>query len=427
MTETPPNPIYPNAGHDGDRPSADISRRRLLAGSTAAGTAATAGCLSDDNAAAGDDVVDAATIFVFNTGDGTVSLVDNQRDEVVETRFVDLSSSFPSNQYSPQLTDDPGDSLWVNVGTSVRGLAVGSLDTMVRFETGSGANWLEQTPDGRHLVVSAREPTHAQYRLDADPQSSTFGEVTAEIDRTPEGGRGDNVGPGPCDVTIHPDGRYAYVPDLFGDTLTVIDIPAFEIETQIDVDPIGTDPPEPWMGTVSWDGRRLLIEHNEGETGTESIWDTSNPADPEELVRLSGDDGLGERPLTSEIGPDSEIGYVFTPGTNDVTVIDLLAGDILDRLDIGGAAFVGTWDPPREKLYVPVQSADEVAVIDHASRSVATRIPVGDSPYGATAAALRPVSNATASMMAKLAQLGVFAETTETTYCIGECACGHQL
>jgi len=111
----------------------------------------------------------------------------------------------------------------------------------------------------------------------------------------------------------------------------------------------------------------------------------------------------------------------------DISRRRLLAGDILDRLDIGGAAFVRTWDPPREKLYVPVQSADEVAVIDHASRSVATKIPVGDSPYGATAATARPASDAAASMMAKLAQQGVFAETTETTYCIGECACGHQL
>jgi len=325
------------------------------------------------------------------------------------------------------LTTTATDALWLNVDRGVRGLGVGSLAEIVSFETGSGANWLEQTPDGQHLVVSAREPTHTQYRLDADPDSDTFGELTGEIDRTPEGGRGDNAGPGPCDVTIHPDGQYAYVPDLFGDTLTVLDIRDFSIETQVDVDPIGNAPAAPWMGTVSWDGTRLLVEHNEGDTGSESLWDTSDPANPEELTRLTVDDGLGESPLTSEIGPDSEVGYVFTPGTNDISVVDLVAGEVTDRLDLGGSAFVGTWNPSQSKLYVPVQTTNEVAVVDHASREVSTRISVGDSPYGATAAELRPETDETAAMLAKLAQLGLFAASTETTYCIGDCACGHQL
>jgi YVTN family beta-propeller protein len=435
MTDSEPDPVvYPNASGTQQRTDA-VSRRRLLAGSTAAGAAATAGCLGGENDSEttgnsgrdGGDPTERSTVFVFNTGDGTISLIDTETDEVVETRHVGLSSSFPSNQYTPQLTAAATDTLWLNVDRGIRGLTVGSLDETARLETGSGANWLEQTPDGAHLIVSARDPTHTLYRLDADPESSTFGEVTGELDRTSEGGRGDNEGPGPCDVTIHPDGQYAYVPDLFGDTLTVVDISSFEIETQINVDPIGEAPAEPWMGTVSWDGARLLVEHNEGETGTESIWDTSDPANPEEIARLTVDDGLGERPLTSEIGPDSAVGYVFTPGTNDVTVIDLIAGEVVDRLDVGGSAFVGTWGPAREQLYVPVQTANEVAVIDHASREVSTRIAVGDSPYGATAAEVRPTADETAAMLAKLAQLGVFAGSTETTYCIGECACGHQL
>jgi YVTN family beta-propeller protein len=414
--------VYPNADTDNRQPDA-VSRRRLLAGSTAAGVAATAGCLGGE----GEASADGATVFVFNTGDGTVSLIDPETDEVVGSQHLGLSASFPSNQYTPKLTTAASDTLWLNVDRGVRGLTVGSLAETTSFETGSGANWLEQTPDGQHLVVSAREPTHTLFRLDADPDSETFGEQTGVIDRTPEGGRGDNEGPGPCDVTIHPDGQYAYVPDLFGDTLTVVDIPAFEIETQIDVDPVGDAPAEPWMGTVSWDGSRLLVEHNEGETGSESIWDTSDPANPEPIARLTVDDGFGEGALTSEIGPDSEAGYVFTPGTNDVTVVDLLAGEVIDRLDVGGSAFVGTWGPARESLYVPVQTANEVAVIDHASREVSTTIAVGDSPYGATAAMVRPETDDTDALVSTLAQLGMFAATTETTYCIGECACGHRL
>jgi DNA-binding beta-propeller fold protein YncE len=419
--------LYPNAGDDADD-SDGTTRRRVLATGAAAGTAATAGCVGgeSDEGDGDDDRERRPTVFVFNTGDGTVSLIDPERDELVGTRAVDLSSSFPSNQYTPSLVDTAEESLWLNVGQGVRGLSVGSLSETARVETESGANWLERTPDGSHVVVSAREPTHAQFRIDADPSSDGFGDVTAELDRAAEGSTGDGSGPGPCDVTVHPDGEYAYVPDIFGDTLTVLRIDPFGIETQVDVPPVVGSASRPWMATVSPDGRTLLVEHDEGESGTESLWSLNDPAAPEETTRLTTDDGLGDRPLTSEVGPDSERGYVFTPGSNNVTLLDLDAGTVADRLDVGGSAFVGTWEPSRTKLYVPVQTSDEVAVIEGERGTVVERVDVGPSPYGATAARVRPRSDPASDISLAMARLGVTG-STETTYCIGNCACGHRL
>ncbi|MFB6300817.1 MAG: hypothetical protein ABEH65_11195 [Halobacteriales archaeon] len=414
--------LYPN--RDATTNTGGVSRRRLLAGSATVGAVASAGCVGSESEGNG---AGQPTVFVFNTGDGTVSLIDPESQDRIETRSIGLSSSFPSNQYTPILTDDTEDSLWLNVGRGVRGIEVGSLSETTSIETGSGANWLEQTPDGAHVVVSAREPSHSQLRIDADTTSETFGEVTAEIDRTSEEGRGDNDGPGPCDVTIHPDGQYAYVPDIFGDTLTVLRIDPFEIVAQIDVEPAGNGPARPWMGTAAPDGQTLLVEHNEGDTGTESIWDISEPSAPEEIVRLTADAGLGRRPLTSEIGPDSDIGYVFTPGSNDVTVIDLAAETVVDRLDLGGSAFVGTWNPSQTHLFVPIQTNDEVAVIDHERLEIVNRIDVGDSPYGATAAQVRPRDDPASAAVLTLARLGITTNSVETTYCIGNCACGHEL
>lgn len=413
--------LYPNADDDGDQ--AGLSRRHLLAGGATVGATATAGCVGSQSGASDPR----PTVFVFNTGDGTVSLIDPAEDSVVGTRDIGRSSSFPSNQFTPTLTDEVTDPLWLNVGRGVQALEVESLAETARTETGSGANWLEQTPDGTHVIVSAREPAHRQFRIDGDPDSDTFGAVTAELDRTPEGGRGDQEGPGPCDVTVHPDGEYAYVPDIYGDTLTVLSVDPFEVSTQVDVDPVGTGPARPWMGTVAPDGETLLLEHNEGETGTESIWDISDPADPVERARLTGADGLGSRPLTNEIDADSETGYVFTPGSNDVTVIDLEDETVRTRLDLGGSAFVGTWDPSHTKLYVPIQTTDEVAVIDPETDAIIERLPVGASPYGATSAQVRPAAAATSTMQVAVARLGLRPEPAETTYCIGNCACGHRL
>jgi len=436
------DPLYPNRG--GRRGGRAVSRRRLLAGSATAGAALTAGCsggsggdgsgdgggTATPTATATADSVAVDAVFVFNTGDGTVSVIDPATDSLVGTRHLDLTSSFPSNQYTPGLAKDPGDPLWCNVGRGVRALTAGGLRQVASQETGSGANWQEVTPDGAHLVVSARDGSHTQFRIDADPDSESFGEITGEIDRTGEGGRGDNDGPGPCDVTIHPDGEYAYVPDLYGDTLTVIDVEAFEIETQIAVDPVAADADgaaAPWMGTVAPDGDRLLVEHNEGAAGTESVWDTSDPAAPVELTRLTSEDDLGRRPLTSEVGPDSDTGYVFTPGSNDVTVVDIPGERVTRRIDLGGSAYAGTWDPAHAKLYVPVRSSDEVAVIDHGAGEVTARIDVGARPYGATAARVRPAVDGERSAMSSLAAMGVDVSPAETSYCIGECACGHRL
>ena len=425
--------LYPNAS-GGETGGRDVSRRSLLAGSAAVGATVTAGCLGDDEGGNGDGnggdgapaVVEAPTVFVSNTGDGSVTIIDAEAQEVVETRALGVATSFPSNQYTPELTDAAVDPLWINAGEGVRALEAGTLSELARQGTGSGANWQEQTPDGQHLLVSAREPAHTNYRLDADPASETFGEVTGELDRTPEGGRGDEEGPGPCDVTIHPDGAYAYVPDLFGDTLTVLDVEAFEIATQVDVASRDGAPAEPWMGTAAWDGDSLLVEHNDGEAGSESIWDVSDPADPVERARLTVDDGMGEGPLTSEIDPDSAFGYVFTSGSNDVTVVDIEAGAVETRLDLGGSAFVGTWDPAREFLYVPVQDASEVAVIDVAERSIVDRLDTGPEPYGATAATVRPAEGEGAGG-STAERLSVLTGSYETTYCVVDCACGHRL
>ncbi|WP_459192045.1 hypothetical protein [Halosimplex sp. J119] len=450
MTDGDADRLYPNRGKplDGDDDAAGsgsgVSRRGLLAGSATAGAALAAGCSSGSTdgsngsgtTATGDGTGSASgsedTVFVFNTDDATVSVIDPGRDEVVDTQHVGLSASFPSNQYAPRLTTDAADPLWLNVNQGVRAVAAGSLSEVVHVDTGSGSNWQELTPDGGSVVVSAREPAHTNYRIDADRDSDTFGEITSEIDRTDEGGRGDNDGPGPCDVTIHPAGAFAYVPDLFGDTLTVLDVDDFGIETQVDVPSVGSgdgdengdDAAKPWMGTIAPDGDRLLVEH---QTGTESVWDTSDPSEPELLTQLTPEDGLGEGALTSEIGPDSRVGYVFTPGTNDVSVVDIEAREVAERIDLGGAAFVGTWGPSREKLYVPVQTNDEVAVIDHESREVVERISVGSAPYGATAARVRPEADESASLLAAMAAVGLDVGEADTTYCIGNCACGHQL
>ncbi|WP_408960494.1 hypothetical protein [Natrinema sp. 74] len=82
--------------------------------------------------------------------------------------------------------------------------------------------------------------------------------------------------------------------------------------------------------------------------GSESIWDISDPEDPVELEHITRDDGLSALPITSEVDPDSEEAYLFTPGVDAVTVIDLKERTIDREIDIGGSAIAGAWGPDRE-------------------------------------------------------------------------------
>lgn len=399
--------------------SAAVDRRRFLRGSTATGvaaaSAASAGCTGFTESDEPLDDDDPRTVFVFNTGDSTVSLIDVSTDRVYETVHIGATSSYPANQYAT--VEGDAETLWINVEGGVRGFDPNSLDEQVSLDTGSDANWQEITPDGESLIVSAREPTHAQYRIDADPDSSTFGEVTGEIERGEAG---------PCDVSVGPDGAYAYVPDLWADTLTVLDVNSFEIAAQVEIDPVldGVTDVNSYMGTAAWSGDWLAVENAEGDHGTESIWDISEPASPEEIHRFTEADGLGAGALTSEIGPDSETLYVFTRDSNDVTVIDVPELEVVDRIDVGGSVLVGSWDPDREKLYMPVQDADEVAVLDHEAGEITARIDVGAAPVGATARRVRPDAGSAARLRATLARLGMGFDADETTFCYGDCYCG---
>ena len=408
-----------------------IDRRRLLKTSGGLGvTAALGGCLGDSGDSGN------PTMLVFNTGDRTVSVIDAETDELLDSIFIDTTASFPANQYTTG-TDSDYDIAWLNVSGGVRGFDQNGLEERAFVETGYGPNYPNVTPDGEHLVIASGgttnlppnpddPPNHEISRVDANPESNSFGEVTARIET-------DYVGP--CDMTLGPDGEYAFVVDVNGETLRVVRVDPFENAALVDVGESVTDGDVlPFMCTASFDGELLLVENGEGEigpepdierVGSESIWDISEPENPEELTRITRDDGLPGAPITSEVAPDTEAAYLFTPGSG-VTVVDLDGerSEVTNTLDIGGTAISGAWGPNREKLYAPVQDANQVAVIEHESRSVVETVEVGEAPTGALAGTVRPEADAASRAQASLASLGLSFGQQESTFCMDEhCYC----
>ena len=437
-TDTAPRPAKGSdlANRNRRNPFADgIDRRRLLRASGAVGaTAALAGC--SGGGSAGDDAGSggpAPTVFVFNNGDRTLSVIDAERDEVVGSAFLGTTASFPANQYGTGV-DDAHDVLWLNVSGGVRAFDQRTLEEVAFVETGYGPNYPNLTPDGDHLLIASGGTTgldpdgdadHAIFRVDADRDSDAFGEVTARIDTGYVG---------PCDVTLAPDGEHAFVADIAGEALRVVRVDPFETVTRVDVgEPAGEGHVLPFMCTASFDGELLLVENGEGtlggdpavpRRGSESVWDVSDPENPEETAKITRDDGLPGMPITSEVAPDNAAAYLFIPGEG-VGVIDLAANEYATTLDVGGSSIAGAWGPNREKLYVPVQDANHVAVIDHASREVIATVDVGEAPTGAVAGAVRPEGDAVSRVQASLASLGIAFGEMEAAWCMDDhCYCG---
>ena len=420
------------ANDDRRNPFADgIDRRRLLQASGAVGaTTALAGCAGGDG---GDGDEPAPTMFVFNNGDRTLSVIDAESDELLTTAFLGTTASFPANQYATGI-DDEHDVLWLNVSGGVRAFDQRTLGELAFVETGYGPNYPNVTPDGEHLLIASGGTTgmapegdeaHAIFRVDANRDSDTFGEVTDEIETGYVG---------PCDMTLGPNGDYAFVVDVADEAVRVLSVDPFETVTRVDAgEPVTEGNVLPFMCTASFDGQYLLVENGEGtlggnpevpREGSESLWDISDPENPEEVGKITRDDGLPGAPITSEVSPDNEAAYLLIPGEG-VGVIDLESFEYETTLDVGGSSISASWGPNREKLYVPVQDANQVAVIDHASREVVETIGVGEAPTGAAAGTVRPEGDAVAQVQASLASLGITFGEMEASWCMDDhCYCG---
>jgi len=427
-----PEPTDPFAG--------GVPRRQALRASAAGTTAALAGCPGGTGSDDGDgdggtgDGEGAPTVYVSNTGDATLSVIDADADELLGTVDVGAVASFPANQYGTAVDDDYG-VLWFNVSGGVEAYDAAALDRIASVETGHGPNYPNLSPDGDHLLVAAGGTTtldpdpddpenHRYVRIDADPESDGFGDVTGEIETGYVG---------PCDVTLAADGEHAFGVDINGEALRVLRVDPFETVAEVDVgDPVAGGRVLPFMCTASFAGDLLFVENGEGELGSggdrrgsEAIWDVSDPRNPEELARLTREDGLPGMPITSEVGPGSETAYLFVPGAG-VTVVDVADRTVVETLDVGGAALAGAWGPRREKLYVPVQDANHVAVVDNAAREVTTTVDVGEAPTGAVGGMVRPAVDGVAGLLGSLASLGVDVGRSAPTYCPeGHCYCGH--
>jgi DNA-binding beta-propeller fold protein YncE len=361
-------------------------------------------------------------VFVSNNGDKTMSVLEcvtsNGKEPIsckererLDTSQISVNSSWPANQYQ-------GHPAWWWTGLSgqVVGLKAKTraaplekdknrvyVDTYtVPGRPDSGSNFIGIMPDGRTAWNAAREVDRIQ-EIDTDPDSPTFGTILTSLyvpdQYPPSAETGTRGAARPCDATISPDGRYFFEPDLWGESMTLVDTQQKSIIHQVIPPRLDAESTiSPFMATTN--GNIVLVENFE-DGGTYDVWDVSVlPNEPVHVKKLSrGNDGLGLAPMTSEFTPDGKHAYLIMNGLDSDDAPAELASrlDVLDvmpesatyldvvksiTLPVNCGAHTGDFSSDGRYFFVNCSRADSVAVVDNDKLQTLFAIPVGDGPRG---------------------------------------------
>ena len=255
----------------------------------------------------------------------------------------------------------------------------------------AGENFSGITPNGKALWNAAREIDEIQ-EIDTDPHSATFGTILTHIPvpLSAQAGAGSKTlgKMRPCDMSITPNGKFLFEPDIGGETVTAVDIKTKQVASQLRLYPLDQTSPSarvrPFMLTTN--GKIALVEVLEGQGGY-SVIDVSDPYHMREIKRITQADGLGVRPSTNEFSPDGKYAYLITTGTPTVpgviSVLDLRSLAIVKNIALptNCTPYAGDFSTNGNHFFVACPSANAVAVIDtHQQQLVQTVALSGTNP-----------------------------------------------
>ncbi len=312
-------------------------------------------------------------VVVSNAGGGgSVSLIDPGTLRLLKTLPLE-PFAFPATRW--HFTRDL---IWSGLpagpNNAVRAFQLSSGARVLEVPTGSSQNYTELTPDGRFVIVAARFVDRF-LKIAADPTAPEFGRVVAAFDTY--------AGAQPCDITVEPNGAYAFAPDRGGETVSVLRLEPFQRVARLALRPLrGAPRVEPFMATVSPRGDLLFVEN--ATENSEAILDVREPERPVEVMRLFQADGLGDGPITSEFTPDGRFGLVICRNSDEVSVVDTatLAVAARVRFPERSRPLTGAFTPAGDRFFVPLPGRDAVAVVRVPAFEVEELIPVGPRPTG---------------------------------------------
>jgi len=333
-------------------------------------------------------------------GDNDANFLPCKEKENVPVGF---STSWPANQY-----DGNKDWWWTGLSGQVVGLKAREQASKLLKDKNkiyvntytyagvpeglptAGANFIGTTPESKRVWNSAREIDEIQ-EIDADPKSATFGQIITHITALSADAGSGSATRGkmrPCDVSITPDGKYLWEPDIGGETITGVDIATKEVIAQLTLPRENPDNRViPFMLTTN--GKYALVENIEAPYGTYSIIDVSDPYHPKHVKKLTQADGLGRSPQTNEFTPDGQYAYLVSKGSPsfagrvDVLNLETLVIEKNIAMPVGCTPHTGDFTNDGNYFLVNCSGNNSVAVISVQYQEVIQDVALsGTTPRG---------------------------------------------
>ena len=283
-------------------------------------------------------------LYVTNSGDGSISVVDLSSGAVVDTIGVGTNPALVS--VLPSLNrvyiGDLSESTIHVINTTTR--EVVTPITLSRPSGGGDVNTASQTLF--FLDLSDESPGTNMHVIDASTNTETadipIGSDLSDIRIDAAANRGyvtdftegvqvidlaDNavlntiaVGNSPHGLAIDSEANIVYVTQVEGESVSVIDVEAGVI---VDVISVGRVPQ--WIALNA--ARTKAYVTNE-EDGTVTVIDTDTRIATNTI-------SVGEKPFFILIDPNTDIAYVTNNGSNTVSVIDTESDTVVDTISVG--------------------------------------------------------------------------------------------
>ena len=176
-----------------------------------------------------------------------------------------------------------------------------------------------------------------------------------------------NVGSYPAGVAVNPAGTRAYVANLYGDSVSVIDTSNNTVTATVNVGSY------PYGVAVNPAGTRAYVTNSGGNTV--SVINTAT-----NLVTATV--GVGSNPRGVAVNPAGTLAYVANLSGNSVSVIDTSNNTVTATVNVGSYPYGVAVNPAGTRAYVANLNGNSVSVIDTSNNTVTATVNVGSYPAG---------------------------------------------
>lgn len=293
-------------------------------------------------------------IYVPNAGEGTVSVIDTNKNKVVDT--ISLETEQASHGIALSLD---GKTLYTGTGFEGKSLIVMDTENKKKINEikfNEGVHGIDISADGQYLYISLNPGLGQDGKGGLAILETDTMEKIAEVE-TDEG---------PAHVAVTPDGSQVWVANVNVDTVSVVDTNTNTLVKTIEVGDV------PNEVAISPDGKWVYVANVESDLVSVIEIDTL------QVVKTVQ---AGDGPHGVTVSPNGTELWISNRNSNDVTIINTATLEPKAIIPTGGSANHVAFSQKGEWAYITNQRSNDVVKIDVAKKEILAKIPVGVDPH----------------------------------------------